>query len=48
MIDQLVVKGGRRYEDDIPAEEEIQIQGSWFQSKNEHCQRKKGACFQKS
>ena len=36
------------YEDDISAEEEIQIKGSWFQSKNEHGRRKKSFSCQKS
>ena len=35
-------------EDDISAEEEIKIQGSWFQSKNEHSRRKKSISCQKS
>ena len=35
-------------EDDISAEEEIKIQGSWFQSKNEHSRRKKSFSCQKS
>ena len=35
-------------EDDISAEEEIKIQSSWFQSKNEHSRRKKSISCQKS
>ena len=35
-------------EDDISAEEETKIQGSWFQSKNEHSRRKKSISCQKS
>lgn len=31
------------YENDIPAEEEVQIQSSWVQSKNEDGGRKKGS-----
>lgn len=36
------------HENDFPAQEEIQIQGSRFPCKNEQCRRKKGSCFQKS
>ena len=35
-------------EDDISAEEKIQIKGSWIQSKNEHTRRKKSIGCQKS
>lgn len=39
------VKG---YEDDVPAQEEIESEGSRFQKENEHCRRKKGSCSEKS
>ena len=35
---KIFVKGGGfRYEDDISAEKETEIQSSWIQKKNEHC-----------
>jgi len=36
------------YEDDIPAKKKIQIKGSWLQSQNEHCERKKSTGCKKS
>ena len=41
-------KGVPDYEDDISAEEKIQIQSSWIQSKNEYRKRKKSSCCKKS
>ena len=29
-------------EDDLSAEKEAEIKGSWFSQENEHCRRKKG------
>jgi len=37
-----------RYENDISAEEEIESEGSRFQSENEHSRRKKSFSCQKS
>ena len=38
----------RKYEDDISAEKEIQIKGSWISGKNEHSRRKKSLSCKKS
>ena len=35
-------------EDDVPAKEETEIQGSWIQIQNEHQRWKKSTCKQKS
>lgn len=35
-------------ENDISAEKKTESEGSWFQSKNEFCRRKKGISCQKS
>ena len=40
--------GGFRYEDDISAEKETEIQSSWIQKENEHCQWQKGIIQKKS
>lgn len=48
MIDIWLEKGGvRSYENDLSAKEEIQSQGSWLQSQDEHCRRKKSISCQK-
>ena len=46
---KIFVKGGGfRYEDDISAEKETEIQSSWIQKENEHCQWQKGIIQKKS
>lgn len=35
--ERLFEGGGFRYEDDISAEEETEIQSTWFQKEDEHC-----------
>jgi hypothetical protein len=37
--DALILKEVDIHEDDIPAKEETEIKGPWFQSKNENCRR---------
>ena len=38
-VDKIEERRNPHHEDDISAEEEIQIQGTWFPQENEHNQR---------
>ncbi len=41
-------KGGRGYEENIPAQKAPQKEGARFQKENVHCQRQKGSRKKKS
>ena len=42
-----LVQGGVYYEDDSPAEEEIEGEGSWIPQENEHIKWQESTCSQK-